>query len=109
MKMSVYPSYEFPKAVCTCGKELSIYFYRMTASSSFALFSSAVGLNETDTRNMLFSDQSLLENLNLCCKMSLRFGTVMSMSITEPGQISKRMMPEALPGPHSQEDTLYWA
>jgi hypothetical protein len=113
MKMSkAFPCFEYPKPLCSCGRELSTAFYFLAAEKSFKEFANTMGESEI-TERMGFStnieeDLRRITNGKICCLSTLRLGTVSVISVNK-GDDPNRVYPSALPGPTSSNNVLYWA
>lgn len=113
---SAYPSFEFPGAICTCGKELSIDYYFLTCKKSFEEFITNIGLEpkiaEEMTEAMGFSkepevDLRRITGGKFCCLKTLRLGTLMPISVNKV-DMTDRTYPSSLPGPLSTGKVLFW-
>lgn len=109
-----HPTLEYTRSVCTCGKELSTLFYRLTNRDQFREFSTMVKLTDADVDNIGFVMMTEEEpKISFCCLMTLRFGnrvSVASATDFDAGQstFSSHKYPTALPGPLSKEKILTW-
>lgn len=123
---NVAPTLEYTCSVCTCGRELSTLYYRITVEEQFRAFAETVGLDEKDVRIMNFTTlkevQGSSQGLSFCCLKSLRYGIRASIACAPDGEekstakrgelpqpsLNSYKYPEGLPGPLSKEKTLTW-
>jgi len=109
------PTLEYTCSVCTCGRELSTFFYLITTRKEFEAFAQEQNLQGRNITNIGFTTlDNVIEryNINFCCLMNLRYGIRVPISViessTERDKVSSHKYPEGLPGPLSHEKTLTW-
>lgn len=119
-----YPVFGIVKPFCTCGNELSAYFYELTAADSFReIMSSVLGENTESVIQQIFVDPSdavQLKNyklgtdkeadLKFCCRMTLRFERFTTLSLEDPREgVRKDHSPVSLGGALDKRKSLFWA
>ena len=119
-----YPVFGIVKPFCTCGNELSAYFYELTAADSFReIMGPVLGERTESIIQQIFVDPNeamLLKNyktdsdketdLKFCCRMTLRFERSSTLSLEDPREgVRKDHSPVSLAGALNKKKSLFWA
>jgi hypothetical protein len=110
------PSVEYTCPVCTCGKELSSLYYRLTCSDDFNHFADTYRLKHMDdyfTTTEKVTVSSCHTEVSFCCMMNLQYGIKGHISSSSESEqflktSSNYKYPHGLPGPLSKEKILTW-
>jgi hypothetical protein len=108
------PTLEYTCSVCTCGRELSSLYYRITAAEQYKEFAEAFGLPMMESYFTTLEAVSEIEDkISFCCRMNMQYGIRAPISSAVKGDQSLKSssdykFPISLAGPLSREKILTW-